>query len=192
MEFTEFCRKELLPGVCSVSVNRKSSHILRFTPSKSDKRSPSSLKESITTANSEPIMLSNFSKSPKHYSTNYLPNFDKSFETLISSIKRDFSRSCQNLPVTSSPEESFNYLHLAKAAAVKSNDIYAMANSGLHLGDYYANINQYENALNEYFAVFNLVKDKFSEDNKKRILTRINDIKLKIGESRFNELYNKE
>ncbi len=94
--------------------------------------------------------------------------------------------------LTSSPEESFNYLHLAKAAAVKSNDIYAMANSGLHLGDYYANINQYENALNEYFAVFNLVKDKFSEYNKKRILTRINDIKLKIGESRFNELYNKE
>ena len=134
MEFTEFCRKELLPGVCSVSVNRKSSHILRFTPSESDKRSPSSLKESITTADSEPIMLSNFSKSPKHYSTNYLPNFDKSFETLISSIKRDFSRSCQNLPVTSSPEETHEELE-SLSSSKNIEDFYEHTKNCLELLD---------------------------------------------------------
>lgn len=102
------------------------------------------------------------------------------------------SSNIAKLIVNTSQTEGYRYLIIAKAAATKTNDIYAMANAGLHLGDYYANINQTENALREYFLVFNLVKDRFSEENKKRILVRINDIKLKIGEERFNELNNKE
>ena len=62
-----------------------------------------------------------------------------------------------------------------------------MANSGLHLGDFYSNNNLDEKALKEYFSVLSLVKDKFSEDNKKKILVRIDDIKHRIGENKFNE-----
>lgn len=88
-------------------------------------------------------------------------------------------------------EEAYKYLLQAKTSAIKSNDIFAMANAGLHLGDYFSNKNEPELALKEFFAVYNLVKDKFSQDNKKKIQIRINDIKLKIGDKKFNELQNK-
>lgn len=93
--------------------------------------------------------------------------------------------------IHSEREEAYKYLLQAKTAAIKSNDIFAMANAGLHLGDYFSNKNEPELALKEFFAVYNLVKDKFSQDNKKKIQVRINDIKLKIGDKKFNELQNK-
>lgn len=88
-------------------------------------------------------------------------------------------------------EDAYKYLMQAKTSAIKSNDIFAMANAGLHLGDYFSNKNESELALKEFFAVYNLVKDKFSQDNKKKIQVRIDDIKQKIGEKRFNEIQNK-
>ena len=93
------------------------------------------------------------------------------------------------LIIKNSPDEGFIFLQKAKTAAIKTNDIFAMANSGLHLGDYYSNNNFIEKALKEYFSVLSLVKDKFSEDNKKKILIRIDDIKHKIGVDKFDELY---
>ena len=91
------------------------------------------------------------------------------------------------LIIKESQEEAYDFLQKAKYAAVKTNDIFAMANSGLHLGDFYSNNNLDEKALKEYFSVLSLVKDKFSEDNKKKILVRIDDIKHRIGENKFNE-----
>lgn len=93
------------------------------------------------------------------------------------------------LIVHSDSDEGYRYLLQAKTSAIRTNDIFAMANSGLHLGDYFSNTDKPESALKEYFAVYNLVKDKFKEENIKKILSRIEDIKLKIGENRFNELY---
>ena len=85
-------------------------------------------------------------------------------------------------------ETAFSYLEKAKSAATKSDDLFAMANSGLHLGDFYSNNKEYEKALKEYFSVLNLVKDKFSKENTQKILIRIDDLKYKIGETEFNEL----
>ena len=93
------------------------------------------------------------------------------------------------LIINTEPENAYQYLKVAKVAAIKINDIFAMANSGLHLGDYYCNNNLIKEALNEYYSVLDLVKDKFNEENKKKIFIRINDIKQKIGEDKFNELY---
>lgn len=95
------------------------------------------------------------------------------------------------LLIRNDSDEAYKYLLQAKTSAIKANDIFAMANAGLHLGDYFSNKNEPEIALNEFFAVYNLVKDKFSQENKKKIQVRIDDIKLKIGEERFNELQNK-
>lgn len=92
------------------------------------------------------------------------------------------------LLVKTNEEEAYNYLLQAKTSAIKTNDMFAMANSGLHLGDYFSNKNEPELALNEFLAVFDLVQDKFSTDNIKKIQVRIDDIRLKIGEERFNEL----
>ncbi len=93
------------------------------------------------------------------------------------------------LIINTEPDNAYKYLKTAKIAAIKINDIFAMANSGLHLGDYYSNNNQIKEALNEYYSVLDLVKDKFNDENKKKIFIRINDIKQRIGEDKFNELY---
>ena len=87
------------------------------------------------------------------------------------------------------PNSAYQYLLKAHEAALKSKDIFAIANSGLHLGDYFSNNNLLELALKEYFSVLDLVKDKFSNENKNKIRVRINDIKYKLGEEKFNELY---
>ena len=86
------------------------------------------------------------------------------------------------------PDEAHLYLLKSKLTAKKSNDIFAIANACLHLGDFFTNTDKYELALKEYFYVQNLVKDKFSQANKNKINRRIEEIKLKIGEKEFNEL----
>lgn len=119
--------------------------------------------------------------------------FQKAYETDIHN-NNDYgiyysATNLAKLNINSDQEDVLKYLKIAKTSAIKINDIFAMANSGLHLGDFYFNNNKIPEALNEYFSVLNLVKDKFNEENKKKILIRINDIKQKIGEEKFNELH---
>ena len=60
MEFTEYCRRELLPGVCQVTMRRKNSHLCRFTPTENDPQGyPSTLTESITPTNTSSILKEN-------------------------------------------------------------------------------------------------------------------------------------
>lgn len=92
------------------------------------------------------------------------------------------------LIVNKEPTEALDYLIKAKNAAVKSNDLFAIANSGLHLGDYYCNNDSVEYGIREYFYVLNLVKDKFREDNKKKIFARLEDAKCRIGIDKYTEL----
>lgn len=99
------------------------------------------------------------------------------------------SSNIAKLLVNTNPIEAYEYLKQAKKFALKTDDIFAMANSGLHLGDYYSNNNKIDLALNEYFSVLDLVRDKFNDENKRKILLRIDDIKLKIGEDKYNELF---
>lgn len=93
------------------------------------------------------------------------------------------------LVLKNNTDEGYTYLIKSQTAAVKTNDIFAMANAGLHLGDYYSNNSNFNEALKEYLSVLNLVREKFSPENIKKIQIRIEDIKYKIGNEEFNELY---
>ena len=121
-----------------------------------------------------------------------LENFKKAYEyDEINSNSYGMYYAASNaakLLVHKDPDEAHLYLLKSKRAAKKSNDIFAIANACLHLGDFFTNTDKYELALKEYFYVQNLVKDKFSQANKNKINRRIEEIKLKIGEKEFNEL----
>ena len=85
------------------------------------------------------------------------------------------------------PEDAYSFLKKAKVAAIKASDIFAVANASLLLGDYFISCNNFVEGLKEYYSVLSLVKDKFSNENKAKIISRINDIKIKIGDDKFNE-----
>lgn len=85
------------------------------------------------------------------------------------------------------PEDAYSFLKKAKVAAIKALDIFAVANASLLLGDYFISCNNFVEGLKEYYSVLSLVKDKFSNENKAKIISRINDIKIKIGDDKFNE-----
>ena len=125
---------------------------------------------------------------------NALENFKKAYEyDEINSNSYGMYYAASNaakLLVRSNPDEAHLFLLKSKRAAKKSNDIFAIANACLHLGDFFTNTERYELALKEYFYVQNLVKDKFSQGNKNKINKRIEEIKQKIGENEFNELCN--
>jgi len=87
-------------------------------------------------------------------------------------------------------DEFCNSLVGAKKYAQESKDIFAIANSGLHLGDYYAKLKLYKQALEEYFIVLGFVKDKFKQENLQKIETRINNIKQIIGDGEFESISN--
>ena len=88
--------------------------------------------------------------------------------------------------------EAHSYLLKSKQAAEKSNDIFAIANASLHLGDFFSNTDKLEEALKEYIYVYKLVKDKFNQNNKSKIGKRIENIKKLIGAEKFNEICSNE
>ena len=141
MEFTEYCRRELLPGVCQVTMKRKTSHLCRFTPTDNDSQCyPSTLKESIT-----PTYTSSLNRSTKTVSS-YLPYFDKSLDRIISSIKRDISKSSQSLPIafpTKSEQETHEEIE-SISSSKNIEDFYEYTENCLALLDEFKKSPQYE------------------------------------------------
>ena len=141
MEFTEYCRRELLPGVCQVTMKRKTSHLCRFTPTDNDSQCyPSTLKESIS-----PTKTSSLNRPTKTISS-YLPYFDKSLERIISSIKRDISKSSQSLPIafpTKSEQETHEEIE-SISSSKNIEDFYEYTENCLALLDEFKKSPQYE------------------------------------------------
>ena len=141
MEFTEYCRRELLPGVCQVTMKRKTSHLCRFTPTDNDSQCyPSTLKESITPTNTLSL------NRPTKTISSYLPYFDKSLERIISSIKRDISKSSQSLPIafpTKSEQETHEEIE-SISSSKNIEDFYEYTENCLALLDEFKKSPQYE------------------------------------------------
>ena len=141
MEFTEYCRRELLPGVCQVTMKRKTSHLCRFTPTDNDSQCyPSTLKESIS-----PTKTSSLNRPTKTISS-YLPYFDKSLDRIISSIKRDISKSSQSLPIafpTKSEQETHEEIE-SISSSKNIEDFYEYTENCLALLDEFKKSPQYE------------------------------------------------
>ena len=92
----------------------------------------------------------------------------------------------------SEPEESYKYLTLALEHARLSENSFETAISLLELGDYYYDTKQNEQALICYFQAKTSLGSSASKENTQRITTRINDMKIKLGDYIFRgmkELY---
>ena len=141
MEFTEYCRRELLPGICQVTMKRKTSHLCRFTPTENDSQCyPSTLKESITHTNTSSL------NRPTKTISSYLPYFDKSLERIISSIKKDISKSSQSLPIafpTKSEQETHEEIE-SISSSKNIEDFYEYTENCLALLDEFKKSPQYE------------------------------------------------
>lgn len=89
------------------------------------------------------------------------------------------------------PEEALKFLNIALESAKKINDIFYIASASLAVGDFYYDRKEDEKALTQYIYALELVKNDFSKDNIDKIKMRINDIKFRLGEERFEYLEGK-
>lgn len=86
------------------------------------------------------------------------------------------------------PENSARYLNIALNAAIELKDNFKTALSYLELGDYYYNEKENKLALKNYYEAQNALGTSISTENKERISTRINDMKIKMDKREFDEI----
>ncbi len=82
-------------------------------------------------------------------------------------------------------EKAIKYFNNAIKYAYELNESFYIISSTTALGDFYFNRNDNANALVNYKIALNASQNK---ENLSKIQQRIDDIKIKIGEERFNEL----
>lgn len=86
------------------------------------------------------------------------------------------------------PEEALKYFKIALESAEFTHDIFYIASASLAIGDFYCDKKQDEIALKHFVHVLGLVRNEFSKENLDKIKMRINDIKFRLGEKRFDEV----
>lgn len=86
------------------------------------------------------------------------------------------------------PEKALEYFNLALECAKQTKDVFYIVSATLALGDFHYDKNQNELALKHYFNALDLAKSTFSQENLNKIKVRINDIKFRIGNEKFDEL----
>ena len=89
------------------------------------------------------------------------------------------------------PEKSAEFLQNTLEAATALGDNFKTALSLLDLGDYNYNIMNNRLALINYFEAQKALGTSISDENKERISTRINDMKIKMEKSEFREIAEK-
>ena len=86
------------------------------------------------------------------------------------------------------PERAIENYQKALEYAKKMNESFYIISTNLALGDFYFNRKDNEKAFNYYKEALNLAQSGATVENIEKIKLRISDIKLRIGEERFNEL----
>lgn len=87
----------------------------------------------------------------------------------------------------SAPELVKDLLLKSLNAAKKTNEHICVTNAYIELGDYYLRNNDLQKALKNYvLADKSLVKDDFYEENRKPILLRLDDLRLKLPSDIYN------
>lgn len=82
-------------------------------------------------------------------------------------------------------DKAYEYLMIALEYARLSENAFEMALSLIELGDYYYNLKQNEQALICYFQAKNSLGAQATKENLERVMTRINDMKIKLGDYVF-------
>jgi tetratricopeptide (TPR) repeat protein len=86
------------------------------------------------------------------------------------------------------PDEALKYFKIALESAEFTNDNFYIASASLAIGDFYCDKKHDEVALKHFVNALNLVKNEFSKENLNKIQMRINDIKYRLGEEKFEEV----
>ncbi len=88
----------------------------------------------------------------------------------------------------SSPDSALENLVKALGAARRLDDGFYAASVYLDLGDFYYNRKTDAKALKAYFQARRLIMKQPNEENIQKVNTRINDLKVRLGSSRFAQL----
>lgn len=86
------------------------------------------------------------------------------------------------------PSKALEYLIKAMSAAKRLNDNFYCASAYLDLGDFYYNRKIDDKALKAYFLARKLILKQPNSENVQRVNTRINDLKVRLGTSKFSKL----
>ena len=86
------------------------------------------------------------------------------------------------------PERAIENYKKALEYAKKMNESFYVISTNLALGDFYFNRRDNEKAFKYYKEALNVAQSSATVENIEKIKLRINDIRLRIGEERFNEL----
>ena len=86
------------------------------------------------------------------------------------------------------PEAAFKFYTRAYETACKLNEVFYKVSSTLAFGDFYLYSKNPEQALRKYFLAKSIAEGNLSENNLKKIERRIEDLKLQLGEEKFNEI----
>ena len=86
------------------------------------------------------------------------------------------------------PEAAFRFYNRAYETACKLNEVFYKVSSTLAFGDFYLYSKNPEQALRKYFLAKSIAEGNLSENNLKKIERRIEDLKLQLGEEKFNEI----
>ena len=85
-------------------------------------------------------------------------------------------------------EKAIEYYNKALSYANLLNEPFYIISTATALGDFYFNRKDNSLALKNYKHAYNFAKDGIYKENADKILQRINDIKMRVGEERFKEL----
>lgn len=88
----------------------------------------------------------------------------------------------------SDSKKLLEYLNMALEASKNMNDGFKIAISYLEIGDYYYNTRENSSALRNYLDAEKALGKNISAENKQRITTRINDMKIKMENIEFEEI----
>ena len=86
------------------------------------------------------------------------------------------------------PTQALEFFNIAIDYAEKMKDAFYIISSSLALGDYYCDSKKDEFGLKYYIKAMDLAKNNLSQDNIYKIDVRINDIKFRLGDEKFNNL----
>lgn len=85
---------------------------------------------------------------------------------------------------------ALEYLVKAMGAAKRLDDSFYLASAYLDLGDFYYNRKIDDKALKSYLSAKKLVVKQSNEENVQKVNTRINDLKVRLGNVKFTQLIN--
>lgn len=87
-------------------------------------------------------------------------------------------------------QKSLKFYERAYQTACELDEILYKVSSTMAIGDFYLYSKDYPSALKKYCFAKTLAKGKMSEKNIQKINRRIEDLKLQLGEEKFNEIGN--